>query len=205
MTDPAGWPRFAEETTIAEDATLRYSWQRERRPFYVAVVLLEGSPPLQRRLAEVFAALSPWCRPAAPGQAHVTLAAIGADRTAARRAHGVLGDGCDVIIGGADSFSAAAFLQVCGSALDPMRQAVLAAAGPEVAAPREWVPQVTVGTYRRTVPRRVLAARLAPWRDLPPLLLRGRTGVMAVDRGSDVGGLLPVPPARFGGPPARQP
>ena len=180
---------------------MRRSWQQERRPFFVAVVLLARAQPLQSRLADVFAGLAPWCHPAAPDQPHVTLAAIGSDAGAAQRAQRVLGERCDVTVGGADSFSAAPFLRVSGLSLRPMRQAVLAAAGTEVAAPSQWVPHVTVGTYRRAVPRDALAARLAPFRDLPALHVRGRTRVMVVDRSSDVGGLLPVP-TRFGRPPA---
>ncbi len=202
MTAHGRWPRFAETTTIVEDQAVRRAWQQERRPFFVAVVLLARSQHVQRRLADVFAGLSPWCHPAAPGQAHVTLVAIGADDRAAQRARRVLGQQCEVTVGGADSFTAAPFLRVDGDALHAMREAVLAAAGTETDAPSPWVPHVTVGTYRRAVTRDDLAARLAPFRDLPELHVRGRTTVMVVDRSSDVGGLLPLPLARSGLPPA---
>jgi 2'-5' RNA ligase len=147
--------------------------------------------------------LSPWCLPSAPGQPHVTLAALGTDLAVAQRAGRVLGGRCEVVVGGADSFSAAVFLQVCGGGLAAARASVLAMAA-DVGAPPVWVPHVTVGTYRRSVPHRQLAARLAPWRDLPPLLLTGRTGLMIVDRSGRRGELLPVPAERIR-PPACKP
>lgn len=203
VTAPERWPRFIEDATIVEDPAVRRSWRRDRRPFYVAVVLLPVSGPLQQRRHQVLDGLSPWCRPSAPGQPHVTLAALGTDPALARRVGRALGGRCDVVVGGADSFSAAAFLGAAGEDLVAARESVLATAA-EVGAPPRWVPHVTVGTYRCSVARGALAARLAPWRNLPPLLLTGSAGLMIVDRSGRHGGLLPVPaePIR---PPACKP
>jgi 2'-5' RNA ligase len=190
----ARWPRFTEGATIAEDPAVRRTWQYDRRPFYVAAVMLPAAGQLEGRREQVCAGLSPWCVPSAPGQPHVTLAALGTDEAAAQRAGRVLGGPCGIVIGGADSFAAAVFLRVAADrAVAAVRGSVLAAAGAEAGAPPTWVPHVTVATYRHRVDRERLTARLARWRAMPPLRLVGRTALMVVDRASERGRLRPAP------------
>jgi 2'-5' RNA ligase len=153
---------------------------------------LEDATQVQHRRRTLLDPLQPGCLAAAPNQPHVTLAALGTDPAAAGRAHDVLGGHLAVSIGGADAFASAVFLHVGGRRLAFLREAVLAGVGSEEDPADRWIPHVTVGTFRQAVPASELRARLRPWRHLPPVTATGRTTVMAVDRLSRTGGMLPV-------------
>ncbi len=191
------WPLLAEPATSAPSGDVLRRWRADGRPFLAVVLLLHPAGELTSRIAAVARALHPWCLPSAPGQPHVTLAALGTDAAAARRVQAVLRQAApaEVVVGGADSFGAAAFLHAGGPDLPWLRGAVLDAAGSEAAAPDAWVPHVSVGTYRWPMARRHLSARLAPWRGCSPVVARGRPVVLMVDRGSRYGRLLRVPPS----------
>lgn len=187
-----GWPVASTATTQAADASVMAAWRADERPFYVAVLLLHDDGVLRQRRRSVLRALGPWCSAAAPDQPHLTLAAVGTDTGAARRAHEAAGVSLTVRIGGADAFSSAVFLHASGPKLADLRRAVLRAAGPEPDAPATWVPHVTVGTFQQSVPMPQVRTRLEPFRRLAPVSVTGSTAVLQVDRSSPAGRLLPA-------------
>lgn len=149
------------------------AWAADPAPFHAVVVLLH-SAAVERRVRLVARSLHPWCRASAV-QPHVTLAACGA------RPDMETGQRCEVIVGGADSFTSAAFLHADGAG--GLREAVLGQVG-EVAPAPGWVPHVTVGTYRWPVAAGVVSRRLQALRNLPPITVRGRVAVVRIDKGS---------------------
>jgi len=184
------WPRIDASRTEAPDPGVLRSW-REGTPAFVAVVVVLDSVEVERRRREVLAALHPWCAPSAPGQAHVTLAAVGA-------VSGVptglpLGEVAEVVVRGADSFTSAAFLAVDPGSVAALRGHVLEIVGGDADAPQQWVPHVTAGTYRYPLGAHHVAERLADLRAAAPIQVRGRIRLIAVDRRSRWGRLTVQP------------
>jgi hypothetical protein len=166
------WPLFPDRATWPADPQVLRRWRADRAPFWVVAVLL-ADPDVQRRRAAAAAAL-PGLAPSTPGQAHVTVMATGGHRPA------VPAREVDLQVRGADSFATAAFLHADGMGLRAARSAL--AGESEVDPWQAWVPHVTVGTYCAAVPRAAVAEALAPWRDAPPIQVRGRLGVYRLHR-----------------------
>ena len=187
---PDAWPVAGGPLTRAADTAVLRSWRAGAEPFHIVAVRLAG-PELEHRRRAVSRALHPWCSDTTPGQAHVTLAVLGADCRCAELAACLPEAPVAVAVGGADSFDAAVFLHAGGRELHGLRGRILARIGAEFDPADSWVPHVTVGVYRWAMPTTLVAARLQPWRRLPALLCRGQVSVLHVDRGSRAGRLLP--------------
>lgn len=148
------------------------SWAADPAPFYAVVVML-FSAAVERRMRQVARALQPWCKATTPATPHVTLAACGVRPAVAP------GERCEVVVGGADAFTSAAFLHAAG--VEGLREPVLRAVGEVDPAP-VWVPHVTVGTFRWSLSTPLVAQRLATMRGMPPIVAPGRVAVVRVDR-----------------------
>lgn len=169
-----GWPRIEGGGAQAADPQVVRDWIADPAPFHAVVVLLH-SASVERRMRQVVRALHPWCAASTPTQPHITLVACGPARPAVP-----LGLPVEVAVGGADSFTAAAFLHVTGDLL-ALREEVLGSV-PEVDPHPAWLPHLTVGTYRWPVPREQAARRLLPWRDAAAVPASGRVAVVRVDK-----------------------
>lgn len=158
---------------IAPDPAVLRAWRADDHPFH-AVVLLFASEPLRDRIDSAAAALRGLLEPVATP--HVTLHVSGPARPVVAR------ERVAVQVGGADSFASAPFLHVSGHRLRPLRAELQTRWGFEVGGTRDWVPHVTVGTFRMPTKASRVADLLGPLRDLPPLRVIGRLAVVTVDR-----------------------
>ncbi len=177
------WPVMGGGSTIAPDPAVLGSWRADTSPFH-AVVLAIDDVRVEERRARIARALHPWLQATCPGQAHVTVAAVGRARPDLP-----LADPIELVVLGADSFSSAAFLHAEGPGLDRVRDQFEAQ---DLAGPAKFVAHVTVGTYRWPLAAGIVAERLAPWRDSVPLTVRGDLRLVRVDRASRSGRLLAV-------------
>jgi hypothetical protein len=172
----SGWPRIEGGATLAPDPAVLRRWRSSRGRFY-AVVLMLSDPVVEERRRRVANALHPWCRLTSPWQAHVTLAACGTSAPS-RLPRTRL----EVQVGGADSFTSAAFLAADSAAVHDLRREVLRVVPQEIDAEPTWVPHVTVGTYRWPMPAHRVADRLAGLREAPVLRAVGTLAVVWVDK-----------------------
>ncbi len=178
------WPLLEGATSIAPDPAVLRSWRAAGGPFHAVVVAI-NDPRVEQRRIEVARALHPWLQRTCPGQAHVTVAALGGARPALEpRA-------VELEVSGADSFSSAAFLHAHGPGLADLREQL---AGQEVDAPDEYVGHVTVGIYRWPLAAGIVAGRLAPWRHSRPLAVRGTVRLVRIDPASRTGRLIGAAP-----------
>lgn len=178
------WPLLEGATTIAPDPRVLRAWRAAPGPFHAIVVAINDVRVEQRRI-QVARALHPWLQRTCPGQAHVTVAALGGDRPALAPTGAV-----ELEVSGADTFSSAAFLHAGGPGLTRLREQF---AGQEVDAPDEFVGHVTVGTYRWPLAAGIAAGRLAPWRHSRTLAVRGTVRLVRIDPAS--GRLIGAGPA----------
>lgn len=159
------------DEVVAPDPAVQRAWAADPEPFHAVVVLLH-SRAVEQRMRCVARALHPWCRPGA-AQAHVTLVACG-PRPAVQ-----VGQRCEVVVTGADSFTSASFLHAAGAGA--LRQELLSEV-PEVDPGPFWVPHVTVGTYRWPMSAALVGRRLKRLRELPPIVVHGRVAVVRIDK-----------------------
>jgi hypothetical protein len=177
------WPLLEGRATIAPDHAVLSSWREDPGPFH-AIVLAINDVRVEERRARIGRAMHPWLLRSCPGQAHVTVAAVGPARPELPPPRQV-----ELVVGGADSFASAAFLHAAGHDLDQLREHL---AAQDLAAPAHFVAHVTVGTYRWPLAADIVAQRLAPWRHSPPLRVHGTVRLVRVDRSSRFGRLLPA-------------
>jgi 2'-5' RNA ligase len=183
MTHDPVWRDFtAAPMTAGPSPGIREQWRRGRR-WYAVWVLRVSEPAVHARMAAVAARLSDAVRVTPADQAHITLFVSGFVTDTPRldddvaesvllRQRDALAEqdlSLDLAVGGAGSFSTAAFLEVHGE-LTALRRVLSGHADELRFGP--YHPHVTVGVYRDTRPIPPLAAALAPHRDLPPIPVR---------------------------------
>lgn len=206
------------ETTLPPSPEVMRRWRSGPRWFFAVAAMIDDEQVEQRR-RQVLGALGPWVRPSAPGQAHVTLAALGfgahpsggigapgrgragssqppttapAPRRPDPAAIGVQElPALRLRIRGAELFASAAYLTV--DALDDGLARARARHGEhDLERSEPWVPHVTVGVFTQAVPIDDVRRRLAPLSVLPPLDVTARARLMAVDARSALGALTPA-------------
>ena len=174
---------MSDEHTLPSEQRDFVAWHRGRPHYAVWAVALDD-PAVDRRLAQLRAALRPLLLPAYAHQPHITLQLCGFVVAAPRRddefgaAH--LQAQADALarlrlppfelrIGGAFSFASAACLAVrdASGSLSRLRQALSRVATAGDATP--YVPHVTAGLYGGAWPMREIGARLRELEALPEL------------------------------------
>ncbi|MFT5684665.1 MAG: 2'-5' RNA ligase [Myxococcota bacterium] len=170
-------------TTAGPSPGIREQWHRGRR-WYAVWVLRVSEAAVHERMAEVADRLGDAVRVIPADQAHITLFVSGfptpnphldddiAESALLRQRDALAAADLrlDLTIGGACSFSTAAFLEVHeGGGLTAIRR-ILAGQADELRF-TDYHPHVTVGVYRDTAPIPPLVAALTPLRDLPPIPL----------------------------------
>lgn len=192
------WQAFQAATeTVGPTPGLRARWHAGRPDHAVWMVRIDD-PVLQARAAALQRALSPWLDPVPLDSLHVTLRVAGFHQP---RPHpdpafpmvdhvqpgtlaaglGALGRGQPhLLVGGANSFASAAFLEVHDphGALAALRLRVLPA-GPAEAREGPWLPHLTVGTWRAALPASAPAACLRHHRMWTPRAPRRATAGLA--------------------------
>lgn len=159
-------------------------WRRGRER-YVLWSIPVDCPVVQARLLAARALLGDWLHPAGERQAHISLFVCGfpsanvqhdddialAQLAAQHQAlAGLQLPPFELLIGGLDSFSSAAFLQVSGTEHLPQLRLALSGIAPEVRqAP--YIPHLTVGLYRAAASANEWRRRTQPMHELPRLRL----------------------------------
>ena len=176
------WQRVqAAPHTLGPTPGAREAWHRGRQ-WYAVWLLRAVEPMVVARQRQVHAVLGDLVGPApAP---HITVFVAGFPRTPCtfdddvepavlvRQARAVAGSGpVRVVVGGANSFTSAAFLDVSDPFGDLGRLRARLLDGAEEVRFAPPTPHLTVGAYRHTGPVDALVERLAPLRVLPPLPL----------------------------------
>jgi 2'-5' RNA ligase len=184
----------------------RRSWHQGRSPYLIWALRLR-SPALRQRLWEVQQALASALVPA--DSPHITLWACGFPAEEPQRSddlgpsalaeqHARLGPWLDgpiaVEVGGAGAFASCAFLQVVDQSgrLQAARAALESLGSDFRTGP--YVPHVTAGLFRASLPSAPLLDALAPFAGLPPLALSARIELCAIDPRRFRGALRPWPP-----------
>lgn len=181
------WARFLRgPVTLGLAPGVREAWHRGRRWYHVWALRVDD-PAVRARRDAVLDALGTLAEPFCADDPHVTLWVHGFETPTF--AHPEAGRTFPLRVGGANAFLAAPFLEVRG----PLAGLRLVFPGPE----ERWAayrPHLTVGRFRRVAPTREVAARLRPWRALPPILTRGTLRHCVVDAFDDRGRLIDVDP-----------
>jgi 2'-5' RNA ligase len=184
----------------------RQAWHQGRSPYLIWGLRLR-SPELRQRLRAVQQALGPALVPSE--SPHITLWACGFPAQQPWRSDDLgpaalveqrarlgpwLGAPVAVEVGGAGAFASCAFLEVVdpGGQLQAAR-AALAAQGSDFRA-GPYVPHVTAGLFRASLPSAPLLDALAPLAGLPSLALAARIELCAIDPRRYRGALRPWPP-----------
>lgn len=204
-----------QPTTLTADPDVLHAWRTGPRWYYVVVAMLEGpgTAAVQLRRDRVAQSLGDFVRPTTPHQPHVTVQAVGFQQIDWRQRQ------VRVSVGGADTFTTAAYLRVHSPELvrlratlpDPPEPGTAAgrqAAGGAVAGhgggtgsatggedrgdPSDYVPHVTVGTYERVCALTEIQRRLRSLAHAQPIPVRATVRLMAVDTRCPVGSLHPV-------------
>ena len=178
MTFPQTWRAFCQQpTTLGPDPGIRQRWHQGRR-WYAVWVLRVAEPAVHARMAALAEQLGDAIRPIPASQAHITLFVCGfpsrtpcldddideATLRAQWRALQSADLSLSLAVGGASSFSTAAFLEVHGD-LSEIR-GILASCADELRF-GPYHPHVTIGTYPQTRPVGPIRAVLERSRDLP--------------------------------------
>ncbi len=180
-----GWTEPPDPAVLAD-------WRSGPRWWHVVVALVADPAVLARRAAAV-AALGDAAGPTAP-QAHVTVWVAGRNPPV-----GVPdGERLAVGIGGAATFAAAAYLRAAAPAAQDLR-AHLARLNPPEDRTAEYVPHITVATYRRRLPLTVARQRLAALAGLPDIPVTAPVRHLVVDCRDPMGGLRRPPRAEDAG------
>lgn len=202
-------------TTRTADPEVMRAWRTGPRWYYVVVALIEGSgtAAVQLRRDRVARALGDVVRPTTPHQPHVTVQAVGFQPIAWQEQQ------VELSVGGADTFTTAAYLSVHSRELLRLRATLPAAPGHGAAAdqetsdgeigqqgwgagsaagrehlgnPSDYVPHVTVGTYERVCALTEIQRRLRSLAHAQPIPVRAVVRLMAVDTRCPASSLHPV-------------
>ncbi|MCB9745195.1 MAG: 2'-5' RNA ligase family protein [Alphaproteobacteria bacterium] len=178
------WERFLEgPETLGPTPGVRERWHRGRRRF-VAWALRVDAAVVRARVAEAQAALGGWVRPSAPEELHVTLWVLGFPSEApeqddelptedlARMAKALEGAGPVALhVGGLNAFLSAPFLEVTcpDGSLGRLRERLGPLSRELRFAP--YLPHLTVGVFRESLPTGLISARLRALREATPIPL----------------------------------
>lgn len=171
------WPTTGEAMVQAPAPAVLAAWRADETPFY-AVVLVIRNPAVSTRRAETLRRLHPFGE-ATLGPSHVTLAAVG---SILPDLSGLRGRRLSLSIGGGDTFESAAFLRVAGPGLSSLRAEVLQRVDNSLES-RNWMPHLTVATYRWSVPLKVITPRLRPTAEWPAIPAAGVVELARVGKG----------------------
>lgn len=164
---------------MVADAELLRRWRTGPRWYHIVVALIDG-PAVERRRRAVAAALSDLVELSTPGQPHVTLWVAGFDAVPTVRQRVEL----SLTIGTPATFASALYLRVTGPAIDEVRSELRSANPPEDRA-GTFIPHVTVGLYRRSVPLAAVRSRLVALGQEPQLTTTAQIAHRVVDTRTD--------------------
>ncbi|MDG1482027.1 MAG: 2'-5' RNA ligase family protein [Myxococcota bacterium] len=180
MTFAQTWRDFTTAPlTLGPSPGIREQW-RQGRQWYAVWVLRVSEPRVHARMAMVAAPLGSAVRPFLATEAHITLFVSGFPTADPRLHDDVAADvllrqrdalvaadlSLTLTVGGCNSFTTAAFLEVHeDGGLTAIRRLLAGAADEQ--RPGPYHPHVTVGVYRDARPTSPLVAALSPLRDAP--------------------------------------